>query len=616
MRAPSAPAVRRAFLLFRRAVGLHVGAAPWAVAVSVVVMVVNGVSPVAVAGFTRAIVQGLTTQDTGQAWVGVIGFGALAVVSPLVMYGSHYAQQETRRRVTLRTQLELFTAVSAHPGLAELEDSTYHDRLRLARDASEFAPAQLSSMVLNIGEGIITIAAFAATLIHWSGLVGTVVFLAAVPTLVAQVRLARLRGAMRQRISPMVRRQAFYSALLLDMRAAKEIRLFGLGAFFRSRMMRELQAAQGEERRQDRLALWVDGSLASLTGLVSLLALAVFVRRVTSGHGSVGDLVVVIAALSALQSAVSGLVQQIAVLGETAMLFGHYVDVTAVLRPATAGGPALPAAPRLRTGLEVDDVWFRYAPDHEWVLRGVTLRIARGSSLALVGDNGAGKSTLVKLLCGFYPPTRGTIRWDGVDIATYDPASLRARMAATFQDFMTYEFSARDNIAVGDLTALDGPERIPAAARAAGLDATLRALPRGYDTLLTRAFVDADAPGAGVVLSGGQWQRVALARAALRAGADLLILDEPSAGLDVESEHEIHRRLTELRHRGTSLLISHRLNTVRDADVIAVLRHGQIVELGAHGDLMASDGRYAELFRLQASGYDGAFDARTVADPG
>jgi ATP-binding cassette subfamily B protein len=603
--------LRRTAALIRRAFGIHIGAAPWAAVLSVFIMIEGGLAPVAVAWFTRAIIGGLSAGDTAEITLGVIGFGLLGLLAPVVAHVSQYVERETERRVIARTQVELFTAVSAHPGLAELEDSRFHDRLRLAGEASRYAPTQLSTMILGVGQELITIATFAVTLLVWSVPVAALVLLAAVPTFVAQIRLARLRGAMMERTAPMFRRQAFYAALLLDMRAAKEIRLFGLGAFFRTRMMRELRAAQAQERHQDRLALRVDGSLAVLTGVVSLVALAVFVRQVFHGQGAAADLIVVIAALGAVQMSVSGLVQQFATAGETLMMFGHYVDVTAGLRPA-AGTRPLPPAPPLRDGVELDDVWFRYAPDHDWVLRGVTLRIPYGTSLALVGDNGAGKSTLVKLLCGFYPPTRGVIRWDGVDIARYDPASLRARLAATFQDFMAYDLSARDNITVGDVGAAADTGRISAAAADAGVDATLRALPRGYDTMLSRAF-SGDAPdSAGVLLSGGQWQRVALARACLRDGADLLILDEPSSGLDVEAEHEIHRRLASLRRERTSLLISHRLNTVRDADRIVVLRDGTVLEQGGHAELMAAGGRYAELFRLQASGYGDALVTGTT----
>jgi ATP-binding cassette subfamily B protein len=229
-------------------------------------------------------------------------------------------------------------------------------------------------------------------------------------------------------------------------------------------------------------------------------------------------------------------------------------------------------------------------------------------AVALVGRNGSGKSTLVKLLCRFYDPTRGVIRWDGTDIRDVPVDELRARIGAVFQDYMSYDFSAEDNIAVGDLTSMGEADRIALAARRAGMHDTVTALPRGYQTLLTRAFVsqsDKDDPQTGVVLSGGQWQRLALARAFLRDERDLMILDEPSAGLDAEAEHDVHTRLREIRSGRTSLLISHRLGAVRDADLIIVLADGVVGEQGSHAELLAAEGVYARLFTLQAAGYRG-----------
>jgi ATP-binding cassette subfamily B protein len=211
----------------------------------------------------------------------------------------------------------------------------------------------------------------------------------------------------------------------------------------------------------------------------------------------------------------------------------------------------------------------------------------------------------------FYDPDQGAIRWDGVDLRDMDPADLRDRISAVFQDFMSYELSAADNIAVGDLRQASDREALSVAARRAGLHDTLAALPSGYDTLLTRTYfdlADRDDPKTGVLLSGGQWQRLGLARGLLRSNRDLLILDEPSAGLDAEAEHEIHSRLREGwagegRPRHATLLISHRLNTVRDADLILVLADGVISEQGTHDALMARPGIYARLFSLQAKGY-------------
>jgi ATP-binding cassette subfamily B protein len=289
------------------------------------------------------------------------------------------------------------------------------------------------------------------------------------------------------------------------------------------------------------------------------------------------------------------------------LLFGHYLAVV-----GSEPDLPVPARPRdlpaLRGGIELRDVWFRYSDEHPWVLRGVNLVIPHGAAVALVGRNGSGKSTLVKLLCRFYDPTRGEIRWDGTDIRDVPVDELRARIGAVFQDYMCYDFSAEDNIAVGDLTAMGEGDRIALAARRAGVHDTVTALPRGYQTLLTRAFSsqsDKEDPQTGVVLSGGQWQRLALARAFLRDKRDLMILDEPSAGLDAEAEHDVHTRLREIRSGRTSLLISHRLGAVRDADLIIVLADGGVGEQGSHAELLAAEGVYARLFTLQAVGYRG-----------
>jgi ATP-binding cassette subfamily B protein len=262
--------------------------------------------------------------------------------------------------------------------------------------------------------------------------------------------------------------------------------------------------------------------------------------------------------------------------------------------------------PVLKRGIEFRDVWFRYGTEQPWVLAGLDLTIRHGSATALVGLNGAGKSTVVKLLCRLYDPDRGAILFDGVDLRDVAIEELRERIGAVFQDYMEYELTAAENVAVGDLSARDDPDRLVAAASRAGIHEKLAALPAGYDTMLSRTFMtesDAAEDLPGVLLSGGQWQRVALARAFLREGRDLLILDEPSAGLDAQAEHEIHTRLRAHRRNRTSLLISHRLGTIRDADRILVLAGGRLVEDGTHAALIAAGGEYARLFALQADGY-------------
>jgi ATP-binding cassette subfamily B protein len=434
------------------------------------------------------------------------------------------------------------------------------------------------------------------------------------PAFYAELTTARRRAAVMSRTSHAQRRQYFYESLLTDVAAAKEIRLFGLGRYFRDRALDELGVAQRLAERLDRRHLTVYGTFSAVSGLAAAWGLWWSAYAVADGRLTVGDLSVFVAALAAVTSMLISMISTGGTVHQSLLMVGGYHDVL-------AAGPDLPSpgspahVPPLRRGISVEDVWFRYGPDDPWILRGVTCFIPHGSTVAFVGRNGAGKSTLIKLLCRFYDPDRGRISWDGTDLRALDPAALRERLSVVFQDFVVYELSAADNIAVGDLRRAGDLPALRRAATRAGVDATVSALPYGYDTLLTRVFYDRSEehhPRTGVLLSGGQWQRMALARAFLRGDRDLVILDEPSSGLDAEAEYEIHHDLRRVREGRTTVLISHRLNTVRDADTIVVLADGTVIEQGSHRELVDRAGTYARLFRLQAAGYQ---TAAAVPDP-
>ncbi|NUT50333.1 MAG: ABC transporter ATP-binding protein, partial [Saccharothrix sp.] len=300
-----------------------------------------------------------------------------------------------------------------------------------------------------------------------------------------------------------------------------------------------------------------------------------------------------------VQTGLSGVVLQRGEAGRAVKLFGHYLDVvdTHDDLPTGTGTPA-------EAAIELRDVWFRYAEDGPWVLRGVDLTIPAGAAVGLVGVNGAGKSTLVKLLCRFYDPQRGTITWGGTDIRQLDVEELRKRIGVVFQEFMAYDLTAAENIGIGRVERLDDRARIVSAAEVARIADTLEALPNGYDTVLSRTHADEDRTG--VTLSGGQWQRVALARCLMRTDAELMILDEPTSGLDAEGEHRVHDTLRRHARGRTRLLVSHRMAALRGADLIVTLAGGRIAEQGSHDELMDADGEYARLFRLQADGYQDA----------
>ncbi|HEX7451514.1 MAG TPA: ABC transporter ATP-binding protein, partial [Polyangiaceae bacterium] len=248
-------------------------------------------------------------------------------------------------------------------------------------------------------------------------------------------------------------------------------------------------------------------------------------------------------------------------------------------------------------GIRFENVGFHYPGKDSWALRHVDLEIAPGDSIALVGENGAGKTTFVKLLAGLYEPSEGRIILDGRELSTWDPTLLRKRFGVLFQDFNKYQLKLRENIGLGSVDHLGDQPRIERAAERGGASELLTSLPGGLDAALGHWFEK------GSELSGGQWQKVALARAFMREDADILVLDEPTAALDAESEHAVFERFRELAKNRTTIVISHRFPTVRMAKNIIVVEQGQVVEHGSHESLLEQGGKYARMFKLQAQGY-------------
>ncbi|MEU6425260.1 ABC transporter ATP-binding protein [Microbispora sp. NPDC046973] len=577
-------------------------------AVFTVFTVLGAVAPVAGAWLTKLLLDGVTTGGGAVLGPGV-ALAAAGLVMALVPHVLRYASAETGRRVGLLAQERLFAVTERFVGMARFEDPAFLNRMRMALQHGGSTPGVVVSGALSTAGAAVTGLGFLGSLLVLSPWMPVLVVASAVPVLGVELRLARRRAGLYWRLSPVERREIFFRDLLTDAQAAKEIRLFGIGAHLRERMSAQRRRADGENRRMDRRELGAQGLTGVIGAAVSGAAMIWAVLAAAGGRITVGDVSLLVAAVAGVQAAGLAIVNGIAQSHQQLLLFTHYREVLAAEPDLPVPAHPIKVA-ALARGIEFRDVWFRYSPGHPWALRGVDLTIPHGHTVGLVGRNGAGKSTLVKLLCRMYDPERGAILWDGVDLRDLDPAELRSRISAVFQDYMEYDLTAAENIGLGDPAHLGDRDRIAAAAREAGAHEFVTALPDSYDTLLSRLFFQGDDqedgdPGGetGVTLSGGQWQRLALARAHLRAGRDLMILDEPSSGLDAEAEHRIHHALRERRAGRTSVLVSHRLNTLRDADTLVVLADGVVAEQGTHEELIALDGVYAGLFRMQAEGY-------------
>ncbi|MEO3874364.1 ABC transporter ATP-binding protein [Nonomuraea sp. B12E4] len=577
--------------------------APMTATTALALTVLAAAAPASGAWLTMLLVNELTAgvAGTGRAMFLAIASAIAGGLAIALLYLVGHLSEVVRHRVTMTVESRLFQRVATLPGLRHIEDPAFHDRLRLAEQAAQEAPGTVSQFAQELVRSVVLLTSFAgALLVVWPPM--TLLLLASMVTAVlARLATARREAAGEEAWVATDRRRLFYRALLTDVRAAKEIRLFGLGTLLHTRMIDSLATVSHARLSAARRGVLVQSGLALLGAAVTGVGTVVVATNVVTGGSPVGDLVLFLGAVAGVQTGLSAVVLQLGEAGRAVRLFGHYLDVldTGDDLPAGTGTPPPPAT------IELRDVWFRYSEDGSWVLRGVNLTIPAASAVGLVGVNGAGKSTLVKLLCRFYDPQRGTITWGGVDIRELDVAALRARIGVVFQEFMTYDLTAAENIGIGQVPHLDDRSRIVAAARAARADDTVAALPNGYDTVLSRTHTD-DGERAGVTLSGGQWQRVALARCLMRTDAELIVLDEPTSGLDAEGEQRVHSTLRRHAKGRTRLLISHRMSALRGAELIVTLVDGRIAEQGSHDELMDAGGEYARLFRLQAGSYQDA----------
>jgi ATP-binding cassette subfamily B protein len=558
----------------------------------------------------RDLTDDVLAHRAGPALAAAVLASAALVAQIMLGHFCHLDLVRVEEVQQMRLHGELMDLVNGPPRIDHLDRPDFADNVALVREGL-FATTRSLDGVLQLAGLLLQMTLTIVLLIMVSPLFAVLPLCAVVPVLLERAAQSTVEGA-RERTAERLRLAKHLLELATSTGPVRELRLFGAEDEILRRQREawdevttamwraQLKAAVYRAAGQGFFALGYGGAIAG--ELYSALR----------GHASVGDLVLVITLAVQVSVQVSGALGVLSLLQVAARTTDRIGDLRAVAAaaPASCAGAALADAAdpagvpgSLTRGIALEDVSFTYPGAERPVLSGVWLDIPPGSVLALVGENGAGKSTLVKLLCGLYQPTSGRILIDGQDLAGLDPSRWRSRVATLFQDFHRIELTLRLSIGHGDIARAGDTEAVSAAAGKARADRVLRAVPGGLAGYLGHSYCD------GTELSGGQWQTVGLARTLMRQHPLLLILDEPAAALDASAEHDLFERYASSAAQagredgGITVLISHRFSTVRMADLIAVLDHGQLTECGTHRELMTARGLYAELFTLQARAY-------------
>jgi len=573
---------------------------PLVVSLGLVFRLISSLTPLAALWITKLIVDGIVQIVSSHQpakpmlWWLVAAEFAIAIFASLLGRTIDYLDALLADKYTRHVSIRVMKH-AAELDLIAYEDPVFYDRLERARVQA----TDRLGMIQSIGrlvQQVITAASLSAYILLFSPWLLLLLIVGILPAFLGESHFAFLGYARNFRQTP-VRRELDYLRVLGGSReAAKELKLFGLKDFLIARFTRlsDLLYRENVDLARRRL---IAGSFLSMIGTAGYYSAYVYVIwRTATGFLTIGKMVFLTGAI--IQA--SGNIQQIfSTLSSIADQALFLTDLLAFfeMQPTICSKPhALPAPRPILQGFEFRNVSFCYPGASRLVLNGLDLHLRVGERVALIGENGEGKTTLVKLLTRLYDPVDGQILLDGVDLREYDLEDLYREIGVIFQDFMRYEMTARENIAVGRIDELDNLPLLRDAADKSMADEVIERLPRDYEQMLGRRFES------GVDLSGGEWQKLALARAYLR-DAQVLILDEPTAALDARSEFEVFQRFAELTAGKSALFISHRFSTVRMADRIIVLQNGRIAEDGNHETLLNLGGRYAEMFEMQAANY-------------
>ena len=570
------------------------------VTLGLVFRVVASLLPIALLWVTKLIIDGivhaLTTHQAVPSrlwWLVAAEFGLAvlgSILGRIIDYLDTLLAEKYMRHVSIRVMQH-----AAQLDLIAYEDPVFYDRLERARVQATDRLGMIQSMG-RLVQQVITTVTLSVSIMLFSPWLLLLLVAGVLPAFLGESHFAFLGYAKNFRQTP-IRRQLDYLRVLGGSKeAAKELKLFGLKDFLVGRFTNLSDQIYGEDVALARRRL-IAGSLLSIVGTAGYYSAYVFVIwRTVRGMLTIGELTFLTGAILQASSNIQQIFSTLSSIADQALFLTDLIAFFE-MRPTIRSKPhALPAPRPIERGFEFRNVSFRYPGSSRLILNGLNFQLRPGERVALIGENGEGKTTMVKLLTRLYDPVEGQVLLDGIDLREYDLEDLYREIGVIFQDFMRYEMTARENIAVGRIEEMDNLPLLHLSAQKSMADEVIAKLDRDYEQMLGRRFEG------GVDLSGGEWQKVALARAYLR-DAQVLILDEPTAALDARSEFEVFQRFAELTTGKMALFISHRFSTVRMADRIVVLEHGRIAEDGSHDQLTHLGGRYAEMFELQAASY-------------
>jgi ATP-binding cassette subfamily B protein len=565
---------------------------------------VAGVLPAAIAYVGALIVDAVVAAIAAHGASGAVDLGT--VLGYVALEGLLVAAMAATQRglstcqSLLRAQLgqrvnEMILEKALTLELRHFEDSEFYDKLTRARREASTRPLSLVMRSFGLVQNGIALVSYGALLWQFSPWAVLVLLLAGLPSFVAEAKFSGDAFRLFRWRSPETRMQMYLETVLAREDHAKEVQLFGLGPLLLDRYRAIFRKVFKEDRaltiRRDTWGFFL-GLISTAAFYAAYAWIAVSAVR---GEITLGQMTMYVLLFRQGQAAVSASLAAISGMYEDNLYLSTLYDYLDTPVDAPSGTAA--AGPTPGDGVRFDGVSFTYPGAAEPAVTDVSFHLRPGQSLALVGENGSGKTTLIKLLTRLYLPSTGRITLDGLDLAEWQPTALRRRVAVIFQDFARYQLKVGENIGVGDVAHFDDEARWREAAELATAAPFVEELPAGYQTQLGKWFKD------GRELSGGQWQKIALARAFIREGADILVLDEPTAAMDARAEAQVFEQFRELARERMVILISHRFSTVRMADQILVIQGGRILERGDHEALMQLDGLYAHLFSLQAKGY-------------